>query len=468
MKKYSIFMLKAFLMISVVSVTVSCSKWLNVKPSNQIAAEDLFSKEEGFKSALTGVYTLMSAPELYGREMTFGAMDYLGQYWTAPNQYSSYFSIYSYDFEDSKAVSVLDQIWNKQYNAIANINDMLAFIDVNKGVFSNEAVYSVIKGEALALRAFLHFDILRAYAPYSFDDTENAEKWLPYVTVYSKDTKESLSNSEFSEKILEDLNAALLLLEKDPVVSGNKINDTYFDNRIYHMNYYAVRALSARVHMYLGDKEVAMEAADEVIKAQIDKSLFGWVDIDDVTNLKDAERDRTFASEHIFALNVRRLGDNLTPFVGVSNTTNPVKLQKGKAIFEGETEYRERFVDNNDFMTKLNQPEDASTDAVSRFLRRMPVIRISEMYYIMAECTGDISYLNTVRSHRGIVTELGDANDFEAELKKEYEKEFIGEGQYFFFNKRKGNSSINSRVGSYTLIMPQTEIDFGGRPRPTI
>ena len=96
------------------------------------------------------------------------------------------------------------------------------------------------------------------------------------------------------------------------------------------------------------------------------------------------------------------------------------------------------------------------------------MLRISEMYYILAECTGDISYLNTVRTHRGIVTELDASANFETELKKEYEKEFIGEGQFFFFNKRKGNLTINSKVGGYTLHMPQTEIDFGNRPRPTI
>ncbi len=447
----------------------SCSDWLEVKPSNQIAADEMFSKEEGFKSVLTGVYTNMTETSSYGRELTFGAMDYLAQYWVNPNQYSAYFAMATYDYKTSEAMNLVDPIWNNQYNSIANLNDMLSYIDINKKVFTSEKVYAIIKGEALALRAYLHFDMLRAFAPYNFGTgKDNTDKWLPYAEEYTKNTKESLTNADFAKKILTDIESAAGLLKSDPIYTGEPINDTYFTNRIFHLNYYAVKALAARVYMYVGNKEKAAECAEEVVSAQTGKGLFAWVNIDDVTHTNDAERDRLFASEHIFALNMRKLADNISAFVGPENQMNTIKLQKGKAIFEGIAEYREKFVDNNSFCTKFNQPDGASSNAVSSFLRRMPMLRISEMYYILAECNSDISYLNVVRAHRGIVTDLDASANFEAELKKEYEKEFIGEGQFFFFNKRKGNSTINSKVGGYTLHMPQTEIDFGSRPRPTI
>ncbi|MBQ3174351.1 MAG: RagB/SusD family nutrient uptake outer membrane protein [Bacteroidales bacterium] len=466
MKKYIKLL---FCPMALAVVMGSCSDWLEVKPSNQIAADEMFSKEEGFKSVLTGVYTNMTEASSYGRELTFGAMDYLAQYWVNPNQYSTYFAMATYDYKTSNAMNLVDPIWNNQYNSIANLNDMLSYIDVNKNVFLSEKTRSIIKGEALALRAFLHFDMLRAFAPHNFGTgKENTDKWLPYVEEYTKNTKESLSNTDFVGKVLQDIEAAAELLKNDPIYTGETLNDTYFANRVFHLNYYGVKALAARVYMYIGDKTKAAECALEVIEAQVNKGLFAWVNIDDVTHTNDAERDRLFASEHIFALNVRKLADNISAFVGLENTMNAIKLQKGKAIFESLTEYREKFVDNNDFCTKFNQPDGASSNSVNKFLRRMPMLRISEMYYILAECTGDISYLNTVRTHRGIVTELDASANFETELKKEYEKEFIGEGQFFFFNKRKGNLTINSKVGGYTLHMPQTEIDFGNRPRPTI
>lgn len=34
----------------------ACSKWLDVKPYDQVAEDDLYSTEEGFKKVLNGVY----------------------------------------------------------------------------------------------------------------------------------------------------------------------------------------------------------------------------------------------------------------------------------------------------------------------------------------------------------------------------------------------------------------------------
>lgn len=38
---------------------VSCSEWMTVRPSTEIEADLLFSTEEGFKNALTGIYARM-------------------------------------------------------------------------------------------------------------------------------------------------------------------------------------------------------------------------------------------------------------------------------------------------------------------------------------------------------------------------------------------------------------------------
>lgn len=455
--------IKAIIVSVIISLSLmlsSCSDWLNVQPSNQVAAEEQFSKEDGFKTALSGVYTLLSQSELYGREMTFGTMDYLGQYWNAiPSSF--YEEVPAYKYEEQRVINFIDPLWSKMYNAIANINDLLAFIDVNRKVFLSEESYSIIKGEALALRAYAHLDILRMFAPNNFGEDANTEKWLPYVDEYTLTTKLSLTNDEFVEKIIEDLEAATELLKYDPIYTGAENSDIYFKNRHFHMNYYAARALMARTYMYINEKDKAELAAKEVVDAQQLKKLFRWITTDEVTLTNDDNRDRTFSTEHIFALNVNRLDDNIVNYF--TSTSTPLIFRNAN-IFEGNTEYRSIFVSAENVSTKFAQPEDVESD-FKHVLKRMPLLRISEMYYILAECTEDISYVETVRANRGIFGGL--TISLQDALTAEYEKEFIGEGQYFFYHKRLGSEKIGSERPRYTLVMPNDEINFGGRPRPT-
>ena len=72
----------------------------------------------------------------------------------------------------------------------------------------------------------------------------------------------------------------------------------------------------------------------------------------------------------------------------------------------------------------------------------MPLIRLSEVYYIAAECAEEpetrFGYLNEVRRHRFIpILDSRDPQiDLENEIYKEYAKDFLGEGQLFFYMKR--------------------------------
>ena len=51
--------------------SAACENWFDVSPKSDVKAEDLFQQESGFRDVLTGVYSLMSAPESYGRQLSF-------------------------------------------------------------------------------------------------------------------------------------------------------------------------------------------------------------------------------------------------------------------------------------------------------------------------------------------------------------------------------------------------------------
>ena len=81
-----------------------------------------------------------------------------------------------------------------------------------------------------------------------------------------------------------------------------------------------------------------------------------------------------------------------------------------------------------------------------------------------------IELLNLVREARNLeFAPLSDlsADQIQEEVAKEYRKEFLAEGQMFFYYKRLDASRIEgagiNAQSIYVLPMPDTEIEFGER-----
>lgn len=143
----------------------SCSGWLDVKPKKTVEEEELFSREIGFKEALTAAYIKMANTNLYAKNLSYGFIDILGQRYENGKGTDTYQDELYYTFPSKKTEEFTSVIWGKMYNIIADLNNLLYWVDKNKTVFTTPDYYEIIKGEALGLRAFLHFDLLRMYGP---------------------------------------------------------------------------------------------------------------------------------------------------------------------------------------------------------------------------------------------------------------------------------------------------------------
>ena len=318
MMKKNIYRLQVvFLLVAGLLSATSCNDWLDVKPKTEEEAEELFSTIDGFKSALAGVYIGLSQSGLYGREMTFGMVGVLGQEWgdgaTLKTNYSAYNYLLNYNYEQSVSKALIDVVWNKMYENIANVNTLIQYTDLKREVLGD--YYEVVKGEALALRAYMHFDLLRLFAPYDF--TAEAEPAIPYVREAVPAIAPQLTPAKFVELALADVDDALGLLKEDPVYTGADVageDNGYLANRNFHLNYYAALGLKARIALYAQNKTMAYEAAHEVILAQQEKGLFPWVKLEDITTTVVNLRDRTFSSEHLFAFNATKLEDYIKTY----------------------------------------------------------------------------------------------------------------------------------------------------------
>ena len=114
-------------------------------------------------------------------------------------------------------------------------------------------------------------------------------------------------------------------------------------------------------------------------------------------------------------------------------------------------------------------PSGSQTEYVIKYAtgHQIPLLKLSEMYLIAAEASGDISYLETLRSYRGYANRpLPAGADLQEELQKEYQKEFIAEGQLFYYYKRQNLSSIpftaqTMNRDTYMFPVPDNELEFG-------
>jgi hypothetical protein len=457
------------ILIALSMMLFSCNKWLDVEPKSQVRDSDLFSTESGFKEALSGVYSSLTYEPLYGREMTFGLMGVLAYEWDS--QSNAYDADKTYQYQTSQtSLNRIDAIWNNMYNSIANDNKLLQEIDAQKAIFTGDN-YAIIKGEALALRAFMHFDLLRVFgASYA----ENAQKMaIPYYKKSSKEIAPQLTVTQVIDLALADLNEAAELLKADPLLTGrtitSSIDNGYLLNRQVHLNYFAVKGLLARIYLYKQDHVKALENANVVIGA----TKFPWVLQTNISNATLA--DLTFSTEHLFALNVVRLkAINDNAFLATGESTFILNSTSRDEYYNLELgDYRYLYLYNLSpfgyyYLNKYTQLTAASWPAAYR--NKMPILKLAEMYFIAAEAQKSTNIIaaaamiNQVRIHRGVTAIPIDATNFDATLLQEFRKEFIGEGQLFLFHKRKNNATIPRSAGlnlialkGYKLPIPLSE-----------
>lgn len=470
-RKWTIGCLSGFLLLC-----SACESWLDVKPKSQIKDTEQFSSENGFKKQLAGVYTALTSQTLYGKEMTYGLIDVLGQMWSN-SEGERYRYSRQYDYEDADTRVRIDSVWSGMYNAIANVNVILDNIDGKKDVFSG-VNYEIIKGEALALRGFLHFDLLRMFGA-SFKADARKES-IPYVEHYTKEVYPQLMVKEVAEKVVRDLTAARDLLVNDPILTGREITTDddggYLSDRQVQMNYYAVTGLLARVYTYMDNLPEARKYAEEIVSSKKMK----WVKQGNLTG-EVYTRDLTFASEHLFALNMIKLSDLANKYF---------KLVEGGYFFSVAGREPEYFPNSSDyrnylfvmdgstkFYAKYWQVAATSSNPVNPFYRnKLPLIRLSEMYLILAESYMDENpvlgafYLDELTQARGL-GKISTATGFDIrdEIFKEYRREFLAEGQLFFYYKRKDQTTLpyadimpKTRNG-YIFPLPDVEMEFGNR-----
>lgn len=474
------------MIIACTTLFASCDSWLEVKPYDQIAEGELQKSEEGYQKMLNGIYIDLNSDALYGQTLSVEMIEVMGGAYSIGSDNSvwgNYKDLSSYQYNTEYWRNRLDQTWNKAYALILNCNKILETIDGNKNLFTDGSYY-IIKGEALALRAMLHFDMLRLFGPVYSKDSD--KKAIPYYTKQTNSPEPILTAQEVMEKITTDYEDALNYLANDPVkTEGTMMSSTedgssnFLRYRALRLNYYAVEALMARAYLYMGNKTEAFKYATDVIKTA-DQNIFPFVDKNLVIG-SPADPDRIFSSEVLFALTNTSRGTIHKNFFDPSRLPNYVfrmddsmmsNLVYGGAAATGgyQDDYRYRAcwmaTGSNRYFYKYS--DMVANGSIQNTM--IPMVRLGEMFLIAAESqSGDlkagVQYVNALRRNRGVASLTTLTPDL---LKYEYIRELYGEGQLFFLYKRLNSDIITSATSSknpkasdliFVVPLPDTETE---------
>ena len=465
--------------IMMVLMAWGCDDFLTVKPKSDIKETNLFETAEGCEEAIYGVYSRLGESDTYGRMMRYYLPEMLAQSYIVSVSNNTINQIRDYQHDGAEAREEYGSAWSSMYEAIGYVNNVITNLEnVGTGSFK---YYDCYLGEMLGLRAFLHFDLLRLFAPnYTSKPDARAipyvTKWVPKVTPFST-VKEAYGH------VISDLKEAERLLEASEKIETATTDDFVTKYRNLHFNLDAAHAMLARVYWMRGDLDSAGFYAEKVISTE----KYHFVEKTEVQNM---QASIVTAKEAIWGINqLDPLDQLITNFYQANSAFMPRVDYSG--FYSNETQNVDMRL--NWFRVKKNSQEIG--DLKTYFLKffnedhyfsplestykgtvGFNLIRISEMYLIAAEAllTTDqvkaMGYYDLVATSRNgaSLAELGKAELTREDIDKERYREFFGEG-YEWYNMKRENRDLTIHSSSkvvpgtdelYTLTIPNDEFDY--------
>lgn len=433
----------------------SCDDYLTVRPKSDYPDYMLFSNVGGFKDAIIGLYTQAREVNYYPGGAFFGGADLgsgstalfepLSCFWPISNSVNDRFTmLYFHQYESNSSIAGNIKIfYTNQYKIITNINLILQWIDDEQQNFLDDEMYSMIKGEALALRAYLMFDLIRAFGPPPTATGLHGSTFIAYPQTVSVDDYPSETYTQFMVYLQEDLDEAERLMKPyDPIQPHITIPDNHqhygwlCNFRTNRMNYNSVLALQARVNLWMGDKTEALRYARLILDAKDETGAKRYV----LTQGNDyggeqaglnnvlfyvPSNDLFATSEHIFGVAYAAKYEytyyssstwRMDMFTGPYSSTKHYYAQHLEDVF-GETYVASLYgtdpsmagLLSNDarFNRTLSQnyvvnpsprvnlwykwPTKLSPLSSTDNTSQMPMIRLAEMYLIAAECETNLT-----------------------------------------------------------------------------
>lgn len=488
-----------FILLPFCLLAASCNDWLDVQDSTRQKEEDFYAKKSGFKDALTGCYMTMADRDIYGESMTMSSIEslanqwYLDSYQYLPEQYY----LQKHDYGNDYVKDEIQKMYAKLFNVVTQANVIIKNVQTNGAALADDPqLKGVIEGEAYAIRAFCQLDVLRLFGQMPHGSVMQVS--LPYCeTTAIDEIPPYYTFAGYVGKLESDISRALELLGRhDPVmqysfsaldnVGANSIapDDDYFYYRRSRLNYWAVKALQARMYLYVGETEKAHGIAMEIINARNPEGE----QVLPLSGLNDIDNERwACPGECLFFLSKYDLHDYAEELLYGDKDDN---FLEGKILVISQDMLQQMYLgvnisSHNRYRiwnrsartvtgvmyaaTKKYYWDTGSSDNLMLGHQIIPMLRMSEVYLIAMETSNDLMEVNSLydtymRSHNVLVNDGGFASldEMREEMVNEYRREFFAEGQMFYTYKRMAAKNImwytpEMTESEYIIPLPDTE-----------
>ncbi len=461
MKKYVI------IIVTLLSfVYTGCNNWLDIRPKLEIYEEVLFEKAGGYYSALNDLYLKMSESSLYGKELSWGAIEaWGGSYDLDALSHKAYNQLLKLQYDQNEVKSLAENIWKGAYKIIAEANNLIHNLEKNQEIYFpyGDTTRNMILGEALACRALMHFELVRIFAKAPIIDG-GVSATIPFVDSYPSIINEPKPTKDVLARIIADLERAKQLVKAFDTENGCPgnicykqgmtlklesfkkyvIEDEFLTFRGHRLGYYAITQLLARVCLYAGENHKAYSEANEIVTMCFNSNTFFFVTPAQIGNpdLLDFIKPRLH-TEITFGTYNSQLSEWTKSYLETTSGSYRLILNDPYYLFDSQDSRKETIREN--MITKyslngLNMAEMSEAKCI------VPVMRFIECYLIAAEALFDEDPELATIIFNDYVLKRGNEflrvsqniakEDFLQKIIDEYRREFIGEGYLIYVYKR--------------------------------
>ncbi len=448
----------------------ACKKKVDLNPTYTVNGDASFKTIDDYQAALIGAYARLKSNDWYSNgglepEAFVGLPDMLSDNLYETSESLANFTTlqrWAYTSDNTN----IENIWVTGYSIIQEANIVLRNID--KLSSADAGAVNRVKGQALAIRAQVHFDLLRWFGE---DYGRNSSKLgLPYVEVFDIEQKPSrLSVKQTWDKIETDLhNAKTLLSNIDAPIQS--LTSNAGTKRAY-IESLVVDAMMARMYNYSGFSYSALKYATYLINARPLASASAFPLI-----WQDASTAEVIWSVK-FETGNSGVNDDVYYVVGNRASYRPTANLLALYSPAADIRYASYFQTRSGRLVVskylAKQPFLNKPDGITDF----KVYRTGEMYLIRAEAyalkgndVAALADLNTLRTARGAAVGVESGAALMTAIFNERRKELVVEGQRFFDLKRTTRTinrttnctnfcTLSSTAREWAFPIPQKEID---------
>ncbi|WP_426791156.1 RagB/SusD family nutrient uptake outer membrane protein [Sphingobacterium sp. WOUb80] len=426
----------------------SCNKQLDeLRPHNVIFEDMQFASPTGYSEAVTGIYALVSGAAAIDKGTNYNDMliflseakgNTIKSLDGTINKQSDAFDFINTGTRD---FSHSYNFWRSGYNVILHANEVIAHV---KDGETNGTILQA-KAEALFLRAFTYFNLVRLYGrPYYLDADKSPGVMLVLDTRMGPDYAPARASvAEVYQQVISDLETAAGLFNQ------SKSNS--------YASKYSAYALLSRVYLYMGGTSTTPVAAYNQKAADYAAKVInegGYQLLQNTAYQNYYKTDNPGNKEDIFAVNTKlRQGGISIIFANPLQGTRPGGLYR-------PSPYLKSLLDANDLRNSFyvenvtaGFPDD--TKAVSKYMLGFTTLysvspfrylRLAEMYLNRAEAlyklkkeSEALADVNTIRKRAGLseLSGLSGTTLFN-EILKQRKLELAFEGHASFDEFRNG------------------------------